>query len=137
MKLESFRRINIEDYTQEEQDLIQKLASTLNVALDLIYLALSNRLTFADNIDSTTTSFTVKLDADGVPKTGTSFALNVNAGVTPTASGINVINASSTTFPTGAPFISFTQSGATISINHITGLAADVAWTLNVIAYHA
>lgn len=140
MKLQNFRRIVLEDFTKEQQDVVQKLALVLNIDIETLYIALSNRLNFKDNFDSTTKTFQVTVDANGVPKSNTIAQLNVINNVTPKASGSIVIQAenlsNSGIFPTAGPFLSFTQNREFVTITHITGLQPDNVYSISAVFFH-
>jgi hypothetical protein len=140
MILPSQRRINLEDFTADEQDLVSKLASTININTENVYTALNNDLNFSDNFDVTVQSLPVIVNSSGIPTTPTSFSLGTTNNVVPKASGMLVTNAINTTnsniYPTGAPFISFTQSQDSVTVNHITGLPAGNSFTLTIIVFH-
>lgn len=141
MKLPNYRRINVIDFTSEQQPLVEKLASNLNIGFDNVYLALNNRLTFSENFNGTQKTFTTTLDSSGAPKQAISLQLNTAINNQPRASGTQIINAvnntDSSVYPTGSPFISFTQSGNSIAINHIAGLPSDNEFEITVLIYHA
>lgn len=135
MKLASYRRIITQDYEKDDQKLIEQLGSTINDSFNSVYSALGKRLTFTDNIAATVKELIVTLDSNGVPQQLTRFSVDVpNLPVVQVICGRarNITNP--TTYPTSAPFISFTQNGDTVIINHITGLAANQQWRIIVTA---
>lgn len=137
MKLASYRRIITQDYTEEDQELIEQLGSTVNDSFNSVYSALNKRLNLTDNIAATVKELVVTLDSNGIPQQLTRFSLDVpNASVVQVTCGRarNITNPS--IYPTAAPFISFTQSGNSIIINHITGLAAGQQWRIIVTAWN-
>lgn len=135
MKLASYRRIITQDYTDEDQELIEQLGSTINDSFNSVYGVLNKRINFTDNIASTVKEIIVTLDSNGIPQQLIRF--NVDVPNTPVVQVIcgrarNITNPG--TYPTSAPFISFTQNGNSIIINHITGLAANQQWRIIVTA---
>lgn len=141
MKIPSYKRINIEDFSDEEQQLVQKLASTLNISIDTLYSGLNNRLNFKDNFDSTQKTFNIQVDTNGNPISPTGFKLNTINNTIPRAVGSLVINALNTTnsdvYPTGGIFISFTQNQDVITINNITGLPSGYVFQITVIIFNS
>jgi hypothetical protein len=140
MQIPGYKRINIVDYTADQQALVEKLASTLNIGIDNVYLALNNRLTFADNFSATQKTLTVTVDSAGKPTQSLSFPLNTANNQQPRIIGTQIISATNNTYssvyPTAAPFISYTQSGNTININHIAGLPANNEFALTIVVFH-
>ena len=135
MKLASYKRIITQDYKAEDQDLIEQLASPINDSFNSIYNALNKRITFSENIASTVKQVVVTLDATGKPAQFIQFTVDVpNVPVIGVRCerAVNITNPG--TYPTAAPFVSFTQNGNTIVINHITGLQPNQQWRLTLIA---
>jgi hypothetical protein len=135
MKLASYRRIITQDYSEDDQELIEQLGGTVNDSFNSIYSALNKRINFTDNIASTVKELVVTLDSNGIPQQLIRF--NVDVPNTPVVQVIcgrarNITNPG--VYPTAAPFVSFTQNGNTIIINHITGLAANQQWRIIVTA---
>lgn len=136
MILPSFIRINKSDYSSDQQALVNQLANTLNVDIESLYNVLNGACNLANNIAGTLTSVTLTVDSNGNPTPSSSFNITANT----TVIGIMVIKAtnitSSTTYPTGAPFISYIQTGNTVKINNVTGLQANNQYTLQLFAWN-
>lgn len=134
MKLPSFRRIFSEDFDQQYKQLLDKLSGTINTGVEVLYNALNNNLTFSDNFACTVADVTVSVDSNGTPTGTASFRLSNTLKV----QGLFVISATDNTqtgvYPPGAVFISFTQSGQSITINNIRGLTPGHQYTIRVIA---
>lgn len=134
MKMGSFKRIISNDYPAETQPLVEQLGSSLNDSIEQIFFALSNRLTFEDNFLATIKEVEVTVGATGVPLNRTTILLSNNNVV----KGVLVVGAvnksNSAVFPTGTPFISFTQSGTSLSIDNITNLQANNRYLVRLIA---
>ena len=133
MKLTNIKRIRTEDFDKDDYALINKLAFALNPLLEQITSAFNKGIDF-DNLNQEVVSITVEVNASGVPKT----LLQLNSHLKGKTQGLTCINASNLendgTFPTGTPFITFTQSGSLITIQHITGIPADKRYNLTVIS---
>tara|TARA_R110000803_G_scaffold200258_2_gene264548 strand:+ start:2964 stop:3392 length:429 start_codon:yes stop_codon:yes gene_type:complete len=142
MRLPSYKRLYEVDFSEEDQEMIKILASSLNVDMENIYLALSKRISLVDNIQCTVKTVTVTVDSNGIPLDGASFQIDKEGGTQTVTKiiGIAVYNAVNQTnnsvFPTGAPFISFSQNEQTITINHIAGLPANNSFDLTVVSYN-
>lgn len=134
MKIKSYSRIISTDYEEDQQPLVEKLGGQVNEGFDPLYTALSNRLTFEDNFLCTVREVEVTLAASGVPLQRTSFALTNTLPV----KGLQVFSVinktSASVFPTGAPFISYSQNGNLLYIDHITGLAPNNRYLIRILA---
>lgn len=132
-KLPGYRRIFEQDYPQQYQDLVKQLAVTLNYGFDSLYQLLNGKLTFADNMDSTTKSLTLQVDSSGKPTTSTT----ITKGSTNTISGLivaKVVNqTNSTSYPTGGVFVSYTETSQTITVNNITGLIPGNSYNITLV----
>lgn len=134
MKIPSFKRIIKQDYDEEYRNLIDKLASSLNIGIETLYNLANNRISLTDNIAAVRKSFQIQVDATGKPISGTT---NISFGSTITGvAGTKVIRAQNVNNPASyvvsAPFISYTQNGTSIDINNITGLPANQTFLLTV-----
>jgi hypothetical protein len=134
MKLKSYSRLNTSDYPEDQQPIVEKMGGQVNSAFDPVYSALSNRLTFEDNFLCTVKDVEVSVGANGVPLTRTSFSLNNNLPVT----GVIILNVTNKTtagaFPTAAPFMSFSQNGTVLYIDHMFGLVPSARYVIRVLA---
>lgn len=134
MKLPSFRRINEQDYKPEYQELIQQLSTSLNYGIEVLYQLLNGKLTIKDNLASTVKELDVQLTSAGKPTTNISIKKTTSERI----EGLMVVRvqnlSNSSTYPTSGVTISYTETVDSIIINHITGLAANDQWRINVIA---
>lgn len=135
MKLPSYRRLFKTDYAEEYQELVDKMAVSINNGFDTLYDALNNKLTFTDNILSTITEFTISVDSSGVPiKKNTQFKLSSNQT---TLQGLLVIDCyeeKTGNPPPSAPFVSFTKNENSIIITNVRGLTPSTNYTIKVLA---
>lgn len=114
--------------------MVDKLSSTLNYGVEVLYDALNNGLTFEDNFLGTSASVTLMTDSTGSPTQTAQFTLN-QANQVDGVIVLSAINqANPTTYPTGSPFISGTQSGTMYTINNVTGLQPNTSYTLTLFA---
>lgn len=132
--LGSYRRIYKQDYSPNIQKDIDTLSISLNQSFDTVYNALTNQITFADNINCTIQTFTTSVNSSNVPTSPivlklNSFQKNV-IGIIP----INVIGNNKNIFPTGGVYINYTLNNNTTSSSNSTntGNAASSAITLNI-----
>jgi hypothetical protein len=134
MKLPNYRRIFSSDFDAQYKELLDKLSGTINSGVEVLYEALNGRLNFSDNFAATVTSFSVTVDSNGTPTGTTSFKLANTQKVTGLLIASCTDDNSSVLYPPGAPFISFTQSAQSITVNNIRGLTAGRSYTIGVIA---
>lgn len=134
MKLPNYRRIFKTDYDQEYQDLVDKLAVSINYGFDSVYEALNKKLTFSENISCTIAEFSVTVDSTGEPKKKTQFKLDENQT---TIQGLIVINCYEERTgnpPSYTPFISFIKNENNVLIKNIKGLTFDKSYIIKVLA---
>lgn len=138
MVIGNWRRLFYTDFPADQQSLIQKLSIPLNSSMESLYNAMNNNVSLNDNIACTVKTITVTVDGTGKPvANGTSSFV---VGVTTAITGISVLkatdNTNNNTYPTSAPFISYSQSSTTVTINNITGLVAGDNWQLVIVAWY-
>jgi hypothetical protein len=136
MILPSIKRIFKQDFESQFQNLVEQLSFIINSNTEVLFQALNNGLTFEDNIFSETKTLAVTVDSTGAPTKSLSFQNTLGSSIT----GLQVINAVSTAkgasiYPTGGIFCSFSQNGQTVTINNITGLPANVAFSISIVTY--
>lgn len=135
MQVQPYKRIVTEDYDSKDQELISKLAYSLNQPLQDITTALTNNLNIDDNFQLIKKDLTVQVDATGTPTT----TLQFKTGLSVSCAGIQVIKATnqtnSTTYVTGQPFITFTENSGLLTVNNIAGLPANNVFQLRLVLY--
>lgn len=135
MKLPNFRRLIKTDFPQNEQNLVEKIASSLNYGLEVVYEALNNKISLQDNILCTVKDLQITVNASGIPIVQTSFRPTFPG----TVIGLQVIKAdnltNTNTYPSSGISVSFVQTDTGILINHITGLQANNTYQLRIVAY--
>lgn len=133
-KLNSYSRIISNDYDSEQQPLVEKLSGQINGGFDPVYSALSNRLTFEENFLCTVREVEITVGANGIPLTRTSFVLN-NTNPVRGAIVLGMTNKTNAAgFPTGAPFVSTSQNGNVLFIDHVTGLLPNNRYSIRILA---
>lgn len=134
MKLPSFRRLFKTDYAEDYQELVEKLAVSINNGFDTLYDALNKKLTFNDNISSTIAEITVTVTADGTPtKKQTQFKLDASQTNIQGLVIINCFEEKSGNPPPIAPFIAYSRNENNILINNIRGLTPNVSYVIRVL----
>lgn len=135
MKLPSYKRIITQDYTKENQELVEQLGGNINDSFNTIYSALNNKLTFKENFSSTVRDIEIVVDSAGKPTNDAGFKLDIlNTQVT----GCICVRATNLTnsnvFPTGSPWVSFLQQDNFIKILNVTNLQPSNRYILRIIA---
>lgn len=126
-KLKSFI---VQDYPEDYADLMQKLTYTLNQFTEPVYYALSNNLTFSENLAAITKtiSFTAPISSDGIliPNTfGVPCRGSIVLDVQNTSTSNAVLSA--------APFVQFVNTGTNIKVKAITGLTAGQTYNVTIV----
>lgn len=135
-KLSSYRRIITNDFEEEDEKLVEQLASPINDSFNELYFAANGRLSIRENLYCTYKEFDVTVASSGAPTARTVIKLIGNVPVL----GVQVLYAANQVntgiYPTGTPFISFSQNNDTIIINNITNLQADQLYKIRLIVWH-
>jgi len=135
MKLPSYRRIFKTDYAEDYQELVEKLAVSINNGFDTVYDALNKKLTFGDNIACTIAEFTVSVDASGNPtKKNVQFKLGENQTSIQGLMVIDCYTEGDELPPPSAPFISFVKNEGNVLIKNIKGLTLNTSYVIKVLA---
>lgn len=119
-KIDNLKRIIKEDFPEEYQELIDKLAFSLNPFLEQLSNAFNKNIN-NDNLSRETVSITVE-NSSGNLKSPVQFKFNLKSRIL----GLNIIKAenltNSNTYPTNAPFISWTINENIITVKKVTGI---------------
>lgn len=133
--LPTYKRIYYTDFPKDSQAAMEQLSYTVNNAFEGIFSALNNNLNLSDNLAVSVKDLTVNVDANGNPTSALTFVISNTNPV----SGVIVIKASNqtntSTYVTGAPFISYTQTGNKITVNNITGIPTGNTFAVRVVAF--
>jgi hypothetical protein len=135
MNLNRFKRIFKGDYPQEQQPLVEKLASSINIGFESLYNAMARNVSISDNIACTVKKLSTAVDSAGIPTSTLSFKTDVLGQV----KGISVIRATnltnSTVYVTSHPFLTYSQDNTTVTILHIAGLPVSNTFELTIVAW--
>ncbi len=138
MKLPTFRKINKNDYPTDYKDLMERLAYTINLDVEVLYEALNGNITLADNQRVTVSQFSMQAKADGTPNgTAPQIKLKFNTAVIGTHVISLVDPRNVNRYPTSGPFCSGVQDGEFFKVNHITGLESGITYNITIILYQA
>lgn len=134
MQLPTPKRIRIEDFSEEERELISKLAFAINGSISTLFDLGNKRISFADNIAATIASFQVTVDSDGVPTNPISLTQNSKVANL-VVQGVFVIDVLSAdgTIPEAGVFVSWSSNKTGITINKIKGLTSNKQFLVKLI----
>lgn len=137
MKLPSFKKIWKADYDEKYQDLITKLAYSINNAFESLSDLLNKKLTFSDNFYCTVVDVKVQVSDSltGELKNTVKAALSTSN----TVLGLIVIkvknNTNSNIYPNSGIHVEYVQKNQTIEITRVMGLPADNNFTLSLVIF--
>lgn len=131
MKLTNVKRINTEDFEEDDRDLVGKMGYLINNVFEQLVQGLNKNLTVKENMNEDIFNVDVYVDASGTPIIPALFKYILKGNCL----GVSVINAvnldNPAEYPTSAPFISFNQtSGTLVTITNIKGLQAATRYRL-------
>lgn len=135
-KIASFKRIITEDFESKDQNLISKLAFSINAFADDVANLVNKNLSFDDNLNITTKTITIAVNALGIPTSTTQLKTGLLRGTTG-SQVIKVVNKTlgSNAAPTATPFITYTENSGVITITNITNLTANIQFAITIILY--
>lgn len=134
-KLATYKRITTGDFEEDQQTFVEQLAFPINDGFNEIYFAMNGRVDLRNNLFCTVKDVEVTVKDTGVPVNSTSFSLDKDGKIL----GCQVVyaanQANTAIYPTSQPFVSFTQNGKTVTINHISGLQSGQRYIVRIVAY--
>lgn len=132
MKVSNIKRIVVEDFPSDQQQLVSGLGTALNPMLEQLSQVFDKNIDF-DNLNQQLVTMTMKVNASGIPEAGYN---QFTHGLSSRPKGIICISArpiDGTSFPTSAPFVSFGYAGGSyqqIVIQHISGLQSTATYEI-------
>lgn len=130
MNISRPKRISTENTSSaESREAVSLVASAVNTFMNEVYIAIMGKLGMDSNLNMNYVTITVEVDGSGIPKRTTSFQSKVIG-----TRGISVIRAFKAV-PTNQPFVTFTENSGIIQVTHISGLAADTEYQLNLLIF--
>lgn len=128
MKIDNVKRIIKEDFPEDQQDLVDRLAYSLNPFMDQVEKVVNGNLGI-DNLTRQFISITLENDSSGDLKYPVQFKTNLTRPM-----GMPVIRAENITnpaiYPTNQPFISFSTNGNLVTILNVSGIQQDNKYRL-------
>lgn len=132
MKLPSFKRIIKSDFKQEDQPLVSNLASIWNYGIEVLYLALNNRLTLSENLSASIKDLNVQVDINGIPSV--SLIIPSDVGINDVRIGkVDNLTVVSNTPTTAVMVVDWQPVQNGIKINKIVGLTPNQLYKLRII----
>jgi hypothetical protein len=133
MRIGKFSNITPEDFDEELQPAMSKLAETINPFLETVSSAFDGKIDF-DNLNQEIVEFQVEVDSNGVPKT----QLGLSSRLFNRVRGYIVIRAQpnnpNAALPTANPLITYSQTESGIRVLGVTGLPPNVLYRITAIA---
>lgn len=127
-RIDSVKRINYQDFREEDRETVQKLSEILNFFMEDVVNAMNGNLDF-DNLNRELITFEVTVDSNGVPITNNRFSSELNIIGTKVIRADNLVNSAQSVEST--PFLTYRNSGTGIyTITNITGLQANTKYRL-------
>jgi len=130
MKIQGIKRITVEEFKPDEQQLVGKLSFILNNFMEQVTNVLTNNIDY-DNLNREVINFSVVTDATGKPKNPLQLQLTLRTRL----KGFNVLKADNIqdgASLTGAPFIVYTTNGSLVTVTQVLGLPADKKFSFTV-----
>lgn len=126
----STKKLNISDYSKENQQDIAKLARSLNPLMDDLERLFRKGLTTDDNLPFQYVTVSTSVDSSGIPKS----PIKITSSLTTTIRGCLVVNATSTLAdPSATVGIQTIISGTNIEIKKVFGLPANILFDITIL----
>jgi hypothetical protein len=126
--LDSIKRINYQDFKEEDRETIHKLAETLNFFMEDVVNNMNGGIDF-DNLNRELLTFEITVDENGIPITNNRFSSALSIVGTKVIRADNLVNSAQSV--TTSPFITYRNSGTGIyTITNVTGLQVNTKYRL-------
>lgn len=128
-RLDNVQKIIVEDFKEEDQETVAKLATVLNFFMDNVVETVNGKLDF-DNLNRELVTIEVTVNSNGTPITGGSFAGSRGAIGSKVISAVNLTNPAQ--FVEASPFVSFaaTQTQGIYAIRNVRGIQPNTKYRL-------
>lgn len=131
-RVPDFKRITVEDFPQEDQALVKKLAFPINSHIEQVRSALSKNLDF-ENLAQEIKTISFTTNENGAPLNTVTFKSNMANRVQGIQVVRTVITSNNTTFADQLPVISWSQAVDIVTIIHIGGLLPETQYELTLL----
>lgn len=130
-KIPSFKRITVEDFPQENQALVSKLAFPINSFFEEVRAGFNKAINF-DNLAQELIVLSFTTNELGQPLNVLKFKTTVAkvSGIMPIS--LKILS-NSQAFVTQAPFVNFSQSEKFITIPYISGLTGSTKYEISLL----
>jgi hypothetical protein len=131
MKIQTFKRLNKNDYPEEYRDLIDQLSFIINDGFETLYNTLDGRVN-PDNTLTAVKDAQVIVNESGIPQSRVNISLeNTKVKKAIGCMVISIINANNPiVYPEAGVTVSWVQEGNSVTVNHLTGLQANTPWVI-------
>lgn len=127
------KRIKKEDFENQYQTLVDRLAFPLNSFMEQVRSAFNKNINF-ENLNQEIVVVDLTVDENGIPTTTIRYKSNLSTRIAGNIC-INTFNLTDNAVnPLGQPFINFSQSDKLVQVNHVTGLQANNRYRLIVLS---
>ena len=127
-RLDNVQRITPEDYSEDDRDLVERLANNLNYFMTQVLDVGNGRLDY-ENFNKELKTIEITVDANGRPIQTSSFSATNGLVGTNVIFSLNLTNGA--LYPTSMPHISWTPTQTGVyKINNISGLQANNKYRL-------
>jgi len=117
------------DFSKDQKDIAVAFGDLLNPFMSQVVIAFNKNLSVDDNLPFEFKTVEIKVNSSGIPIGNSTFSTNLKS-----FKGYVCINASnndnSSSYVTSAPFLTTELNSGSVTIKHVTGLAADANYTL-------
>jgi hypothetical protein len=131
MRLSNLKRITKEDFTDQDQDFIDKLGGILNPLLEQLSNGLNKNITI-ENLSREFITTTLEVDSNGVPKSPSQFKFSLATRIV----GLHLIRVENLVnpgaYPSTAPFVHWSLNANIITIQKVNGLSANNKYRLTI-----
>lgn len=132
MRPPNIKRLQKEDFKEDDRALIDKLAYPLNSFMEQTVAVLTKGVDF-QNLNQQLVNLDVIVDAMGIPVGDARFKSGLKSNVAGVVC-INLVNLTNPgSYPTGTPFLTSQQNGELITVQHITNLTAGNRYQLRLL----
>ena len=135
MRIPNLKRLYYTDFEQQYQKLVEQMSYTINTTFETIIQALNNNISIRDNLLASVKDITLSVDSTGKPTSPAAFSISNTNPIDGTLVIRAVPSSNTVVYPTGAPFITYSQNASTVTIVNITGLPANIPFTIRIVAF--
>ena len=128
-RLANVRRINTQDFSNEDQEVVAKIAEVVNFFMDDVVNFANGNVNY-ENLSKNLVTINLSVDSSGTPVNVNSIETGI---INPTYLSVKrVINITNRAlYPSGVPLISYTETGSTrVNLDNVTNLAPNNTYNI-------